>query len=1054
MSKFFINRPIFAIVISIIITLLGLISLSKLPIDRYPQISPPQVQVRTAYMGANAEVVSESVAAVIEKQIVGVQNMDYMKSTSTGDGSYNLTVQFEQGTDADMDTVNVQNRVARALASLPAEVQTVGVTTTKSSGDMAMVFSLVSPNGSYDRTFLKNYATNYMMDAIQSVNGVGNVQEFGADYAMRIWLDPTKMSKYGVTVGDVSNAIRTQNKQAAAGALGSDPIDKDQAFNTSVKVQGRLAEISEFENIVIKKDKKNNLLHLKDVARVELGAQSYSVEPTSFSKETGNDKPVAVFAVSLTNDANALETINAVKEVIKQQEESFPPDMQAKIIVDNTKFVKASMKEVVKTFIEALILVAIIVYLFLQTWQSTVIPMIAVPVSLIGTFAAFQVMGFTINTLTLLAMVLAIGLVVDDAIVVIEAVEYEMRYNGLKPKAATVAAMEKVQGPVIGIAFVLISVFVPVAFMGGLTGVLYKQFALTVAISVIISAFVALTLTPALCGIMLKPHVQKPSTNIVGRFLEWFNGFLDRRVDQYGILLARWANRLWATWLALAVFLVATFGMMRMVPSGFVPAEDSGYFMVAVSLPPGATSSRTKEVLTDLGHFLNEDKDMDGTITVPGFDILAGAAQTSGGVIFTSLTDWGDRTQPDQQLGLKIRNTFMHGSKDPRATIIPLNPPSISGLGNTGGFSMYLINKAGHSTEQMNAVVEQFLAEARKRPEFRTIYTTFNTATPSYNFDVNRDRAARDGVAVTDIYTALQGYYGGMQLNDFTKFGKNYKVMLQADNQFRTDPSMNHLLTVRNAAGQMVPVDTYITPQKTTSAFVVTRYNNFPAVSIGGNEAQGVSSGDAIKALEAVAKDTLPQGYTYDWGGQTREEIKAGSQVLIIFGFGIVFVFLVLAALYESWKVPFAVLLSVPTGIFGAVLAPWLFNMIGAMMKSTHFFALDIYFQIGLLTLVGLAAKNAILIIEYAKIRVDERGMNYVDAAIEAAKIRLRPILMTSFAFIIGCLPLMLASGAGAGARASLGVTVVFGMITATFFGVAIIPMLFIIMEKMGFKRH
>lgn len=1054
MSKFFINRPIFAIVISIIITLLGLISLSKLPIDRYPQISPPQVQVRTAYMGANAEVVSESVAAVIEKQIVGVQNMDYMESTSTGDGSYNLTVQFEQGTDADMDTVNVQNRVARALASLPAEVQTVGVTTTKSSGDMAMVFSLVSPNGSYDRTFLKNYATNYMMDAIQSVNGVGNVQEFGADYAMRIWLDPTKMSKYGVTVGDVSNAIRTQNKQAAAGALGSDPIDKDQAFNTSVKVQGRLAEISEFENIVIKKDKKNNLLHLKDIARVELGAQNYSVEATSFSKETGNDKPVAVFAVSLTNDANALETINAVKEVIKQQEESFPPDMQAKIIVDNTKFVKASMKEVVKTFIEALILVAIIVYLFLQTWQSTVIPMIAVPVSLIGTFAAFQVMGFTINTLTLLAMVLAIGLVVDDAIVVIEAVEYEMRYNGLKPKAATVAAMEKVQGPVIGIAFVLISVFVPVAFMGGLTGVLYKQFALTVAISVIISAFVALTLTPALCGIMLKPHVQKPSTNIVGRFLEWFNGFLDRRVDQYGILLARWANRLWATWLALAVFLVATFGMMRMVPSGFVPAEDSGYFMVAVSLPPGATSSRTKEVLTDLGHFLNEDKDMDGTITVPGFDILAGAAQTSGGVIFTSLTDWGDRTQPDQQLGLKIRNTFMHGSKDPRATIIPLNPPSISGLGNTGGFSMYLINKAGHSTEEMNAVVQQFLGEAQKRPEFRSIYTTFNTSTPSYNFDVNRDRAARDGVAVTDIYTALQGYYGGMQLNDFTKFGKNYKVMLQADNQFRTDPSMNHLLTVRNAAGQMVPVDTYITPQKTTSAFVVTRYNNFPAVSIGGNANQGVSSGDAIKALEEVAKDTLPQGYSYDWGGQTREEIKAGSQVLIIFGFGIVFVFLVLAALYESWKVPFAVLLSVPTGIFGAVLAPWLFNMIGAMMKSTHFFALDIYFQIGLLTLVGLAAKNAILIIEYAKIRVDERGMNYVDAAIEAAKIRLRPILMTSFAFIIGCLPLMLASGAGAGARASLGVTVVFGMITATFFGVAIIPMLFIIMEKMGFKRH
>lgn len=1049
MSKIFINRPIFAIVIALVITLVGLLSMFTLPVARYPQISPPQVRVSTTYIGASAEVVSQTIASVIEKQIIGVQNMDYMTSTSAGDGSYSLTVQFDQGTDADMDTVNTQNRVARALAQLPTEVQTTGVTTVKSSGDMAFVFSLVSPDGEYDRVYLKNYASNFMMDELQSVNGVGQVQEFGSDFAMRVWLDPSKMARYGVTIGDVTSAIRTQNQQAAAGSLGSDPIDKDAQFNTSIKVQGRLTSTEQFGNIIIKKDAQGNLLHLKDIARIDLGGQSYAIQASTFDVPTQvGDQNTAVFAVSLTSDANALQTISKVKQILEGQKASLPPGMELQTVVDNTKFVTESLKEVVQTFVEALILVGIIVFLFLQTWRSTLIPMIAVPVSLLGTFAAFEVMNFTINTLTLFAMVLAIGLVVDDAIVVIEAVEYEMRYNGKKPKEAAMIAMENVQGPVIGIAFVLISVFVPVAFMAGLTGVLYKQFALTIAVSVVISAFIALTLTPALSAVMLKPHVEGHSTNFFGRFLEWFNRMIEIFTDWYGIQLARLAHHLWITIVALVVFVVASVGIFRMLPTGFVPAEDSGYFMMAINLPPGATSSRTGEVLSDLAKAVGKDKDVERIITVSGFDILAGSAQTSGAVAWAALNDWSERKGAGQDVGTKIRSVFGYAAKEPRATILALNPPSIPGLGSTGGFSMYIINKAGDSTEEMNNVVNQFLAEARKQPVFASIYTSFNDLTPSYDFDVNRDKAARDGVDVSAIYAALQGYYGGMQINDFTQFGKNYKVMIQADQQFRTSPDMNNLITVRNSAGQMVPIDSYVTPKKTTSAFVLTRFNNFPAIKIGGNNAPGFSSGDAIAALEATAKQVLPQGYTYDWADQSREEVKAGSQAMIIFGLGVIFVFLVLAALYESWKVPFAVLLSVPTGILGAAGGPFTMNLLGS-----HQLAADIYFQIGLLTLVGLAAKNAILIIEYAKVRVDERNMPIVDAAIEAAKIRLRPILMTSFAFILGCVPLALASGAGAGARASLGITVVFGMTTATVLGIFIIPMLFIIIEKLGFRK-
>lgn len=1042
MSKFFISRPIFAIVISLIITLVGLLAMFTLPVARYPQITPPQVRVSAAYTGASAQVVSDTVASVIESQIIGVQNMDYMVSTSTSNGTYSLTVQFDQGTDADMDTVNTQNRVQRALAQLPTEVQTLGVTTTKSTGDMALVFSLKSPNGTYDQTFLKNYASNYMMDEIKSVNGVGSVQEFGSDFAMRIWLDPAKMSQLGVTVTDVTSAIQAQNKQAAAGTIGADPTPIEQQRTMPITVQGRLISPTEFGNIIVKKDVNGNLLHLKDIAKINLGSKDYSITAKS------DGKPVAVFAVSLTNDANAIKTIGAIKKILEEQAKSLPPDMEYSVIVDNTMFVSASIEEVIHTFIEALILVALIVYIFLQSWRSTIIPMIAVPVSLLGTFAAFEVLDFTINTLTLFAMVLAIGLVVDDAIVVIEAVEYEMKVNGLRPKEAALAAMKNVQGPVIGIAFVLVSVFVPVSFMGGMTGILYKQFALTIAVSVVISAFIALTLTPALCATMLKPHVPGAQSNWLSRSLDRFNELLERFSDWYGFQLAKLARKLWLTVVALIAFVAIAAGVFRVLPTSFVPAEDNGYFMMAINLPPGASSSRTMQVIQDVSNFLQNDSDITEVAGVSGFDILSSAQQSSSGVMFATLADWSQRKGPTQGVEAKIGKVFGFAAHEPQATILALNPPPIPGLGSSGGFTMYLVNKVGDSPAKMMTVANSFLAEARKSPVFASVYTTYNDSTPTYNFDVNRDKAARDGVSVADIYTALQGFYGGIQVNDFNEFGKNYKVMIQADEKYRVSPEMNHFIYVRNSAGNMVSVDTYIMPKPTTSAATITRFNNYPAVKIGGSQNQGYSSGDAINALKAAAAVTLPQGYTYDWADQSREEVKSGSQTILILGMGIIFVFLVLAALYESWKVPFAVLFSIPSGIMGAALIPYLLNFTGRYNLAN-----DIYLQIGLLTLVGLAAKNAILIIEYAKIRVEERGMRIVDAAIEAAKIRLRPILMTSLAFILGCIPLAISSGAGAGARVSMGITVVAGMTAATAFGIFVIPMLFIMIEKLGLGK-
>ena len=1036
MANFFIRCPIFAIVVALVVSIAGFLAIFTLPIDRYPRITPPQVSVRATYSGADAEVVAQTVAEVIEKNVVGVEGFDNMSSNSNSNGAYSLNVQFLMGTDSDMATVRVQNGVTASDAGLPDTVRNIGVTTRKSSGDMALVVSFYSPNGTYDKNFLKNYFSMNYLDELKSIKGVGTVQEFGSDFAMRIWMDPTKMSQNNITAAEVISAVTSQNQQIAAGNIGSAPVTKDQPFQYVVTAKGRLVTAEEFGNIVLRTNSDGSLLHLKDVARTELDAKNYD-----FISRAGNYETSAV-AFSLTDDANAVETIGAIKAKLAEDAKSFPDDMKYVINMDNTDFIFASIKEVIETFFEALLIVAIIVYVFLQNWRSTLIPMIAVPVSLLGTFASFEVLGFTINTLTLFAMVLAIGLVVDDAIVVIEAVEYEMRYNNLQPKEATVAAMQKVQSPVIGVAVVLAAVFVPVAFLGGIMGILYKQFALTIAVSVLLSAFTALSLTPALCAGLLKPNKKKADKGRIDRMWDRFNDGFDHMVEIYGAVLQRLAHAIYLPLGVLFVLFVAATFMFVKLPTAFIPQEDNGFFLNAIQLPEGSVNVRTAQYVTEFLKYMGEDPAVAVTQGVVGMDILSGGQKPNAGLSFIKLKPWDERKSKDMQLDAVMAKAFAFNATHPGVTLMALNPPPIPGLGNSGGFTMYIQNKNGDTNEGMQNVVNQFLAAANQRPEIQMAYTTFRMDTPSYNYDVDRDKAAKSGVNVGDIFTALQAFYGSVQINDFTIYGRNFKVIAQADTQYRMSPNDNKFLMVKDSSGNMVPISNFITPKKSNAVSVITRYNNFPAVKIGGNQAAGYSSGQALDALEEVAKETLPNGYGYAFAESSAQEREAGGKTVYALALGMLFVFLSLAALYESWKVPFSVILGIPTGFFGACLGAFVFNVYN-----------DIYFQIGLLTIIGLAAKNAILIVEYAKVRVDS-GMEVVKASIEASKIRLRPILMTSLAFILGNVPLALSTGAGSNSRSEMGIAVVFGVLSATFFQIFIVPMLFIVIERIhGFKR-
>ena len=1051
MAKFFIHRPIFAIVISLIIVLVGVLSAIQLPIAQYPQISPPTVSVSTSYTGANAEVVNQTIAQVIEDQVNGTQGMDYMSSNSDDTGRYSLSVVFEVGTDGDMDSVKVQNNVAVANPSLPSDVQSVGVTTRKASNDMAMMISMYSPDGTYDRAFMKNYADIYFLDEVKRVNGVGDVNIFGSNYSMRIWLNPDKLAAVDLTVGAVVSAINEQNQQAAAGTIGAMPLAQGQEKQYTGKLQGRLTTIEEFGDIILKSDGQGGFVRLKDVARIETGQQQYNI----VSKYNGN--PAIGFGIQLTSDANAMTTVAEVKRIVERERAKLPPGLEVAQVFDSTDYIRESIEEVVHTFVEALLLVVIVIFVFLQSWRATIIPLLAVPVSLVGTFASFILLDFSINTLTLFAMVLAIGLVVDDAIVVIENVEHHME-DGLSPVDATERAMDEVQGPVVAIAFVLAAVFVPVAFLGGMTGVLYRQFALTIAISMALSAFIALTLTPALCAMILKPKdPMAKRTGLLDRFFTGFNNWFERSKNSYVKVVAAFIKKSGLAFVCLLIIGILTSFVYSKMPSTFVPDEDQGYFMTSVSLPEGTSMNHTQETIDRLASVvMKEMPGLQACMYITGFDIMSFGSKPSAGLIVCSLQSWGQRdVSVNDCIGKMFQLGAMHA---PEARVIAFNTPALPGLGSVGGWSLQLQDLGGHTNEELNEIAQKVVAKANTRPELQGVRTTFNISSPTVEYEIDREKVKQLGVSLSDVFTALQINFGGMQVNDFNQFGRTYKVMLQSDILYRTEAESAKFVFVKGSDGQRIPLDTLIIPHLSTGPTQISRFNGTRAIQFQGNAAQGYSSGQAMNAIEEVVNEEAGTGFGIEWSGQSREEKKASSSTMQVLALALVFVFLILAALYESWTVPFAVLLTVPTGIFGAVVSEYGLSIIEAMFGHQNAGLQDsVYMQIGVIMIIGLAAKNAILIVEFAKVRVD-RGMTPVKAAIEAAGLRLRPILMTSLAFIIGCLPLAMAVGAGSAARNGMGVAVVGGMLFATSMGIFLIPVFFVIVEwiaeKFGFMKQ
>ena len=1032
MARFFIDRPVFAIVLAILISLLGTIAGFSLPIAQYPNITKPRISVTTNYVGASADVVEEAVAQAIEQKVNGVENMLDMNSISTSNGQYELNVQFNLEKNADIASVEVQNRVSQATSSMPSEVNAYGITTAKKSAETIMYFGLTSPNRTYDGMFLRTYADANFIDAVKRVKGVSTVGEYGPEYAMRVWLNPEKMAQLGVSVDDVSNAIKTQSVQAPVGSIGDRPTAAEQEKTYSASAKGRLSSPEEFGNVIIRSQNGNNL-KLKDIAEIKQGPRNDMV----LSRLNGGDS--VVFPVSLTSDANAIETVAKIREVLKEAEERFPEDMEIVIIQDNTQFITESLEKVAHTFFEALVLVILVVFMFLGSWRATLIPLLAVPVSLLGTFAAFVLLGFTINTLTAFAMILAIGLVVDDAIVVVEAVEHHIQENCMSPKEATYRAMNEVSGPVVAIAFVLAAVFIPVAFTGGTVGELYKQFAITVSVSMMLSAVVALSLTPALCSLLLKKKGDEEEVKgFIGRavksFNDWFARILAKYVNNVELCIRR--AKLMLT--GLVVLLICIGALAKITPTGFVPNEDQGMTAVSFSMPESASSNRTIQVMNELSKKVAALPGVKNVMEVSGVDILSSAQKSNAGLVVVSMEDYSKRDNSVQDI---IPMIFGMGAQIPDATVMAFEPPSLPGASSTGTLSLYLMNLAGEDVEKMGERANAFLAKAMQRPEIGMVYTTLNTTTPMYEFEVDREKAESLNVPVASVFSALQTFLGGSEINDINSFGRTWKVVMQADAKYRTSAGDMRYFYVRSNNGDMVPLNTLVTPKTRNSSVVMTRFNGARAIKIAGDPAPGYSTGQAMTALEEVAKETLPTSYTYEWVDQSRDEIEAGSRSTQIFIISLVFVFLCLAALYESWTIPLAVILSVPCAVFGCFLSQYLRGQQN-----------DVYMQIGLITLIGLSAKNAILIVEYAKMNI-ENGMGVVEAAVEAARLRLRPILMTSFAFILGCVPLAIATGPGAGARVSMGNAVVGGMTIATMFGVFLIPVLFVVVERFFSKK-
>ena len=1036
MADFFIRRPIVAMVIAILTVIVGLISLARLPISEYPPVSPTMIQATSTYRGAAAEAVMESVATPVESKVNGVDKLLYMQSYNANDGKMTLNMYFDVGTDVDIMQVNAQNRVGQAQAQLPDAVKREGVVVNRSSPDILMVVGVSSPKGTYDAAFLSNYCDLNLVDAIKRVRGVGDVKNFTSqDYAMRVWLRPDKLVSLGITPDDIASAIREQNAQSPAGRIGAEPAPPGQEMQFNVRALGLMKSPAEFEDIIVRSNPNGSQVKVKDVARVELGAQTYDMRARL------NQSPAGAIGIYLAPGANALDTADQVKRILAEAETRFPADMEYEITLDSTLPIKASMEEIVHTLFEAVLLVLLVVYVFLQSFRATLIPMLTVPVSLLGAFILFPALGFSVNVLTMFGLVLAIGIVVDDAIVVVEAVQHHLEH-GLTPVEATRKAMQEVSGPVVAIGLVLCAVFVPVAFMGGVTGQLYSQFALTIAVAVIFSVINALTLSPALSAMLLKkPELPRGP---LGMFFRGFNRFFDWLSNSYGRVVAGLVRKAAFSMLMLVAVMGGIWGLGKVVPGGFIPDEDKGYLFVAVQLPEGASLQRSDEVLKQVEQIVTSTPGVRSALGLAGFNILTNLNFPNAAMMFVGLDPWEERQTPELQARAIGKQWMRQFAAIPGARALAFGPPPLPGYGNVSGFTMQLQDRSGGPVENLATYVRQLQAEVAKRPEIASVNTSFNAATPQVKVDLDREKARALGVPVDSVFQALQAYLSGLYVNDFVRFGKVYKVFLQAEPEFTNQPERIREFYVRSKSGEMVPLSTLVTVSKMSGPNFVSRFNLFNAAEIIGAPAPGFSSTQALKAIEEVMQ-SMPSDVGYEWSGLTLQEKKSEGQIVYIFAAAVLFVFLLLAAQYESWGLPFAVLLATPTVILGL--------MTGMFLRH---FEMNVYAQIGLIMLIGLAAKNAILIVEFAKMKREE-GMGIREAAVEASRLRLRPILMTSFAFILGCVPLMLATGSGAASRATMGTGVVFGMTIATVIGLLLIPVCYVfvqgLIERSGSRK-
>ncbi|KQV83791.1 efflux RND transporter permease subunit [Rhizobium sp. Root1220] len=1040
-SRFFVDRPVFAGVLSVLILVAGLLGLRSLPISEYPEVVPPSIVVRATYPGANPEVIAQTVATPLEEQINGVEGMLYMSSQATSDGVMTLTVTFKLGTDPDKAQQLVQNRVSQAEPRLPEEVKTIGLTTVKSSPDLMMVVNLISPDNRYDITYLRNYGVLNIKDRLARIDGVGQVQVFGSgDYSMRVWIDPQKASEHGLAASDVTNAIRGQNVQAAAGTIGASPSLPGVDLQLNVNAQGRLQTPEQFGNIIVKTGANGEITRLRDVARIELGAADYSL------RSILDGKPAVAIPVFQSPGSNAITISDEVQKTMEELKAGMPDGVSYEIVYDTTKFVRSSIEKVIDTLLEAIALVVIVVILFLQTWRASIIPLIAVPVSIIGTFGVMYVFGFSINALSLFGLVLAIGIVVDDAIVVVENVERNIE-NGLSPRAATYKAMKEVSGPIIAIALVLVAVFVPLAFITGLSGQFYRQFALTIAISTVISAFNSLTLSPALAALLLQDHhakrdwLTRAMDAVFGWFFRGFNRAFGAGSRGYGKGVGGLLSRKSIVMLVYVVLAGATYGLFNAVPGGFVPAQDKQYLIGFAQLPDAASLDRTEDVIKRMSDIAMAEPGVAHAIAFPGLSINGFTNSSNAGIVFVTLKDFDERKSPALSGGAIAMSLNQKFGAIQDAFIAMFPPPPVNGLGTTGGFKMQLEDRAGLGYQALDEANKAMIAKAYQTPELTGIFSSYQINVPQLYADLDREKAEQLGVPVTNVFETLQIYLGSLYVNDFNAFGRTYSVRVQADAKFRAQPEDIGKLKVRSASGQMIPLSALLKVNATTGPERTNRYNGFLSADINGGPAPGFSSGQAQAAIEKIADETLPKGISFEWTDLTYQQILAGNSGVIVFPLALLLVFLVLAAQYESLTLPIAIIMIVPMGILAALTGIWLTGGDN-----------NIFTQIGLVVLVGLSAKNAILIVEFAR-ELEFEGRNPVQAAIEASRLRLRPILMTSMAFIMGVVPLVVSTGAGAEMRAAMGVAVFSGMIGVTFFGIFMTPVFYVLLRRLTGNR-